>query len=74
MSFGPFLKYACFYSRSSKPLNALDYFPGSGFGERNMLSEHWFPPHVLCSSELGSGCILSMLKLKKIYILIFVLL
>ena len=27
-----------------------------------MLSGHWFPPHVIRFSELGSGCILSMLS------------
>ena len=27
-----------------------------------MLSGHWFPPHVIRFSELGSGCILPMLS------------
>ena len=61
-SSGPFLKCHCFYSRFSKYLNALNYFPGSGFGKRNMLFGHWFPPHEIRSSELGSGCILSVLS------------
>ena len=64
-SYGPFLKYHCFYSRFSKYLNALNYFPGPGFGKRNMLFGHWFPPHEIRSSELDSGCILSTLKFKR---------
>ena len=65
MSPSPFLKCHCFYCRLSKDLNALNYFPGSGFGKRNMLFGHWFPPHELRLSELGSGCILSTLKFKR---------
>ena len=62
---GPFLKCHCFYSRFSEYLNTLNYYPRSGFGKRNMLFEHWFPPHKIRSSELGSGCILSTLKFKR---------
>ena len=39
-SSGPFLKCHCFNSRLSKYLNALNYFPRSGFGKRNMLFGH----------------------------------
>ena len=35
-----------------------------------MLSGHWFPPHDIRFSELGSGCILSMLS-KFQFILLF---
>ena len=30
-----------------------------------MLFGHWFPPHEIRSSELGSGCMLSMFKFKR---------
>ena len=30
-----------------------------------MLFGHWFPPHEIRSSEVGSGCILSTLKFKR---------
>ena len=30
-----------------------------------MLFGHWFPPHEIRSSELGSGCILSTFKFKR---------
>ena len=30
-----------------------------------MLFGHWFRPHEIRSSELGSGCILSTLKFKR---------
>ena len=62
---GPFFKCHCFYSRFSKYLNALNYFARSGFGKRNMLFGHWFPPHEIRSSEFGSGCILFTLKFKR---------
>ena len=64
-SSGPFLKCHCFNSRFSKYLNALNYFPGSGFGKRNMLFGHGFPPHEIRSSELGPGCILSTFKFTR---------
>ena len=30
-----------------------------------MLFGHWFPPHEIRSSKLGSGCILSTFKFKR---------
>ena len=40
-----------------------------GLGKRKMLFGHWFPPHAIRSVELGTWCILSMLKLKQIILL-----
>ena len=52
----------------------LNYFPGSGFGKRRMLSGLWFPPQVIRFSELGSGCILSMLSKWRLKVFHFILL